>query len=538
MPAFVAKRYEQILTQMIARVVSRSKLSDISDSAVSKHVLAAAARQDDEQYFQMTLLLQLFSIDTATGDDLDERAADIQPGVITRNTAVKARGNLQFSRPGTAGTITIPAGTKAKTVGGKIFTTTAIGSIANLASTSGLIPAIADESGADSNAASATIIKLVTKPTGVTGVTNPAAFRYGLDKEGDDSFRNRLKLFLNALAKSTVDALEYYVLGAQDSTGATILFSRAIEDLANRGYVTLYIDDGTGSAESSAVEAGTDLIAVYTWDGTTIVKTPDPGPGVSLEVAVGDWIGIKSDGEFFRVASIDEVPDPNEITITPIGIFTIPVGVTTTVKNPEMLTEGLSGPIPDTAVGGETRLYLDNVPVKDSATFVLISSHRGVLVLNTDYTLNSAAGQVVFSPALVAGEAVFAWPYTYYTGLIQLAQKIIDGDANDRENYPGVRAGGVLVWVRTPTVLTQTIDVTVTIMEGYDHATTRTAVKEAIKNYINTLGISGDVVRSKLIKVIMGVAGIYNVTVTTPATDIILLDDEMARTTDPNITVN
>ena len=93
MPKFVPKRHEQILAKMIAKVIARTNLSDVADSSYVKHILAAAARQDDEQYYQMTLLLQLFSIDKATGDDLDARAKDIQPATIIRIPAAKATGD-------------------------------------------------------------------------------------------------------------------------------------------------------------------------------------------------------------------------------------------------------------------------------------------------------------------------------------------------------------------------------------------------------------------------------------------------------------
>lgn len=536
MSAFTTQRYEQILKKMIAKVVTRSTLSDISDSATAKHILAAAARQDDEQYFQMLQVLQLFDIYTATGDDLDERAAEIQPAVITRNAAAKASGNLQFSRPGVAGTITIPAGTKAKTSGGQIYSTTAVGSITPGNQDSGLIPAIADAAGAAGNVVSATIIKLVTKPAGVTVVTNPAAFTGGDDKESDDSFRNRITLFINSLAKSTVDALEFYVLGAEDTaTGAVIVFSKAVEDETNLGQVVLYIDDGTGSAESSALEA-TDLLGDYDWPGGAL--TPQIVPTtVTTDVEVGDFIGFRTDEQLWEVSA--KVAGVSVTLLNPLGL-TYPTDLGpaygTSFVNPENVTEGLSGPPADSAVGGESRLYLDNVPVKDSLTFEVFSTTRGLLTLNTHYTLNSAAGQLVFTPVLVASEVIYCI-YTYYTGLIALAQKIIDGDAADRDTYPGVRAAGVLVYVRVPAVQIQTVDATVTILDGYTDATVRTNVTEAIKTYINTLGISGDVVRNELIKRIMSVAGVYNVILTTPATDIILLDDELARTTDANVTV-
>jgi uncharacterized phage protein gp47/JayE len=474
MPRFQPKRQEQILPQMVARVVARTGMSDVADSSVVKHILAAAARSDDDQYYQITLLLLLFSIDTATGEDLDERAKDIQPAVIKRRQATKAVGTVVFTRNGTSGTVAINVGTRVKTAGGVVFATTTPGSIFptspeqiaghGVGRDSGPVSVIAVEPGSEGRVAAGTIIKFDTKPPGVDAVTNPSPFiTGGEDKESDDSFRNRLKAFVSSLARCTAQAIEVGVAGAQDlETGATILFAKVVEDVVNRGKVTLYVDDGTGSAES-------------------------------IDTVLG-----------------------------------------------ENVTLGLGGPPPNSVAGGEANLYLDQKPIKDSDPFVLTSSVRGMLARNTgaggDFTLNPANGQIVFNPTLVTGEVISA-EYTFYTGLIALAQKIVDGDPNDRENFPGFRAAGVLVRAQTPQVLLQNIEGVITVAEGFDQGEAIANTRKAIKGYVNNLPISGDLIRAELIKRIMSVQGVINVDLVLPATDIIILDDQLARTTDTNILV-
>ena len=540
MPRFATKRYDQILTHFLAKVVSRTKLSDISDSSVLKHILAAVARGIDELYYNASLLRDLFDIDRATGEDLDERAKEILPGLITRIQATKASGNVVFTRSGTTGTTTIPIGTKVVTAGGRVFTTTAVGTITatspeqitghGVGRDSNLTPVVADVAGSAGNVAPNTIIKFQQKPAGIDEVTNPSATAYGDDEETDDAFRARIKLYVSSLARSTVNAIESGVLGQQDpDTGQTILFAHAVEDIVDRGEVILYIDDGTGSAESTDITEGTDLSATYTWNGTTTVTTAD-----TSEVSVGDFIGLKSDNQLFE---IDSIVANTSVTILNPGALTIPTGATTSRKNPENMTEGLGGGGGDAAVGGEEDLYLENVPIKDAEARYIVSSLRGVLTENTHYIYNSADGHVVFSPALSADEYVFSM-YTYYTGLIALGQLIVDGDPDDRATYPGLRAAGVRVTVQTPTVLIQNIVGTVTVKDGYDNESVESDVVEAIKEYINGLGISGDVLRAELISRMMGVTGVYNVGLTTPAADVIILDDQMARTTGVNISIN
>jgi len=536
MPRFTPKRHEQIFAQMIARVVARTRLSDISDTSVFKHLLAASARQDDEQYYQMSLMLQLFSIDTATGEDLDERAKDIQPSVVTRIQASKSTGNVVFSRNGTSGTVSIPIGTKVKTTDGKVFATTTTGTISptsveqisghGVGRDSNLVAVIADVPGADGNVSANTVIKFESKPSGVDEVTNLSAFANGRDKETDDSFRNRLKDYIAGLARCTVQAIEAGIIGQVDpDTGATILYAKVIEDLINRGDVTLYIDDGTGTAEAIANE-WTELSAIYTWDGTTTVTSAD-----TSEVAVDDWIKLDSDGQWFQIQSI--VTDTS-VTILNPGSDTIPSGATQSSKATDILTEGFSAG--DAAVGGETRLQVDHYPIKADLPINLATSVQGNLVEGVDYTINTASGDIVLTTPLVLDEQVVGG-YTYYTGLISFAQKVVDGDPNDRETYPGFRAAGVMVVVKTPQVLIQNVTAILTVEEGYDQSTVIANVTQAVKDYINTLSISGDVIRARLIARIMSVAGVSNVDVQVPADDIIMLDDQLARTQDVNIDI-
>lgn len=466
---FIPRRFEQILIDQITRLVARTALSDVADSSSVKQMLAASAREDDEIYFQMQNILQMFDIDSATGDDLDERAAEVQPGTIVRIGPRAAVGQVVFSRSGTAGTVNIATGTRVKTGDGVVFTTTTAGQITptspqqvgghGVGRDSNLVSVVAEAPGITGNVVAATIIKFDSKPAGVDEVTNLTQTTLGRNKESDDSFRQRIKDFIAGLARCTVTALEVGVLGVEDTaTGDTVLFSKAVEDIVNLGNVTLFIDNGTGSAESS---------------------TPVVGENVTL---------------------------------------------------------GLLGPPADSAVGGETELFLDNKPIKISVIPVLSSSIRGALVFNTDYTINPASSQVLFTPALVATEVITAG-YTHFTGLIQLAQKVIDGDPADRTNFPGFRAAGVLVRVLTPQALIQTVTATLTVHEGFVQATVAAEAETKVIEYINGLGISDDVVRNEIIRRIQALAGVADLILSAPTTNIAILDDQLARTTAVNVTI-
>lgn len=91
--AFTPRTFEQILDDMIAYMQSRTSISDYNVGSVIRTILEAAATEDDEQYFQMVQLLDMFSFATASGEDLDRRLADFG---LTRRSAKPAISKVKF----------------------------------------------------------------------------------------------------------------------------------------------------------------------------------------------------------------------------------------------------------------------------------------------------------------------------------------------------------------------------------------------------------------------------------------------------------
>lgn len=195
------------------------------------------------------------------------------------------------------------------------------------------------------------------------------------------------------------------------------------------------------------------------------------------------------------------------------------------------------------AGGGEQRFFLSNVPVKVGPT-VTIYINASPLTEGTDYTLNYATGQVeldetAYPTGLTTADTVTA-DYTYYTGLIAEAQKVVDGDPADRTNYPGYRAAGTLVSVLAPTVLQQVVQASLVIEQAFigEAATVQTQVRAAINRYINSLGISEDVIFTELVNAAQSVPGVFDVAFSSPTANIAIGSGELARVVDGNITFN
>jgi uncharacterized phage protein gp47/JayE len=252
MPSFQPRNRIQILREMVARVIARSKLKKLTPNSVWFHLVSAAANEDSEQYVQMARLQALFSIDRSFGSDLDERAKDILPGTIFRRPALFAQGDVVFTRPGTVGTVVIPAGTQlaAQDAQGQIrFRTTSAASILNGNSSSGNVNVVATIAGIRGNVEAGSIVKFVTRLAGITSVTNPSRFDTGFDRESDDSFKARLKAFVQAISRGTPTALAGFAKNVILQDGRRVLFAHVVEPLLPTGIVDLYIDDGTGTIE-------------------------------------------------------------------------------------------------------------------------------------------------------------------------------------------------------------------------------------------------------------------------------------------------
>jgi uncharacterized phage protein gp47/JayE len=251
-PSFQPRNRVQIHREMIARVVARSRLKGLDENSVYYHLLAAASNEDAEQYVQMARLRAVFSLDDATGSDLDERAAEIVPGRVKRRKALFANMTLVFARPGTTGTIPIPVGSlaAAQDAEGQIrFRTLAAGEIADGETQSLPIPAIATIAGTRGNVSAGAINRMISRIAGVVSVTNPAAVNTGVDRESDGSFRARIKAHVQAMSRATPLSLETFANNVVLPNGRRVLHSRVVEPIIPNGTVQLYIDDGTGAVE-------------------------------------------------------------------------------------------------------------------------------------------------------------------------------------------------------------------------------------------------------------------------------------------------
>ena len=88
-----------------------------------------------------------------------------------------------------------------------------------------------------------------------------------------------------------------------------------------------------------------------------------------------------------------------------------------------------------------------------------------------------------------------------------------------------------IVTVKAPTEVNYTIDADITLLDEADGVILAGLISEAVDAYIadRASELGQDVIRSQIIGVITGVPGVYDVTLNTPATDIVVLETEWAN---------
>lgn len=116
MAQFTPRYFEEILLDMISYVQLMSDVTDFEIGAIERTILEAAALEDDEQYFQMSQLLDAFKLSTASGDKLDDRVAEfgilrLRPtsstGLISITDGLLVKDTVKFNASAADVTITL-----------------------------------------------------------------------------------------------------------------------------------------------------------------------------------------------------------------------------------------------------------------------------------------------------------------------------------------------------------------------------------------------------------------------------------------------
>lgn len=216
---------------------------------------------------------------TSNGLDLDSWMAD---WFFTRLPAIPSAGPVTFSSFTPTTQRIIPAGNApggAAPLGGVIstgpggtqfyvtvdttnaaYSAVAQGYVMAPSVASVTVPVQAVIAGTGGNVLANTITSFVQPISGVDTVTNAAGFTTGMAAEVDAAFRARFALYLASLRRATDNALQYAVESIQQGTVAVILPNETYAGTTQYGFVTVVVDNGTGTPPSSLITAASAAI--------------------------------------------------------------------------------------------------------------------------------------------------------------------------------------------------------------------------------------------------------------------------------------
>ncbi len=107
--------------------------------------------------------------------------------------------------------------------------------------------------------------------------------------------------------------------------------------------------------------------------------------------------------------------------------------------------------------------------------------------------------------------------YSYNTGLVAEANRIVYGDPRDPLTYPGVGAAGADIFIRGPLVARIQVSIDIRLATGVPFAQTVNQVRSSVSSLINSNPVGQSIAISAIISVVNAIPGILAVSISSPA---------------------
>lgn len=237
---------------------------------------------------------------TSTGADLDTWMADFG---FVRTPALKAAGNVTFTRLTTTGTATVLVGATVETTDGtQEYEVVSKPSDPNWNGSTGFtlangvgsitVPVRATTAGAAGNARKNTVKVITSAMPGIDTVDNAAKFSGGADVETDAAFRSRFIVHLSSLSRATPAAVGEAVLSVQPTLNYTIKENENPDGTSNVGFFYVVVDDGSGNTPDATVNAVTAAVELVRPIGTTFSAQKATKVTANITFKVGPKAGF------------------------------------------------------------------------------------------------------------------------------------------------------------------------------------------------------------------------------------------------------
>lgn len=209
MATFEPKSYEAIVESVLSAMTAPpSPLTDRGVGSVTRTLAESVGREIALLHKQLLKVHLWGFVDTAEAEALDRVVALL--GLKRRRQETAAGRVVFYRKPGTAGDITIPAGTRVSSGGDAPV---AFETVADATLNEGEETAVAEVRALTAGPAGvvpAGAISYVNRPVaGISTVENPQATSLGAPTETDAQLRERAKRTLERAGKATINAIRY-----------------------------------------------------------------------------------------------------------------------------------------------------------------------------------------------------------------------------------------------------------------------------------------------------------------------------------------
>jgi uncharacterized phage protein gp47/JayE len=256
MALFIPRTQNQILRDLISKVIARTDVSDVSVGSTLFTILNAVSLEVANTESRMANIRKGFSLENATGEDLDQRVSELPPNGIRRKSGTSASGSvLKITRNiDTNDVLTIPTGSTVQRGDDGIIYTIPYPVVFEAGVTEVTdIYVVCQTPGAIGNALPDTIDTIVSMPAQVNSVTNEINITNGQDEESDTSLRQRALRYVNSLGRVSKSSLEFLGTSFIGSNNDSFKFASIYEDPTRPAYSELIVDDGTGLKDPGIV---------------------------------------------------------------------------------------------------------------------------------------------------------------------------------------------------------------------------------------------------------------------------------------------
>jgi uncharacterized phage protein gp47/JayE len=282
---FSPKTAGDILRQLTAAVVGRSRLSDVNPGSSLLILLQAFAEELASTERRLFTVRESFFLNGSVGQDLDRRVSELPPAGITRINKTHASGTvLRIERDplDIAEALVIPVGSIFGSASGVRYRTTVQAIIPMGDADIDNVHIIAESPGRSGNAAINIIARVISAPDQVIKCRNTQPITNGLDVETDEDLRNRAAQYLKSLSRCQAATIEFMASSFISSEGERFPYAKLYEDPEQYGFCELVIDDGSGISKESLSRVGRTSINNIATGGSRVAYHEGPATGPIL----------------------------------------------------------------------------------------------------------------------------------------------------------------------------------------------------------------------------------------------------------------